>query len=101
MIQNFSARVSTWLLTWPYSNSRFLSFKGPVSWLLPGVVHGGPALVMAEADFHSQLGDLLGYDQKHFVHLLQLVVVPCASVLIFAFSFNRTRQDPLRELKAH
>ena len=35
MIRSFSARVSTWLFTWPYLDSGFLSLEGFVSWSLP------------------------------------------------------------------
>ena len=35
MIRSFSTRVSTWLLTWPYLDSGFLSIEGFVSWSLP------------------------------------------------------------------
>ena len=50
------------------------------------MVHCGLDLVLMGVGFHFQFVDLLNYDQKSFILLLQLVVAPCASILALALS---------------
>ena len=50
------------------------------------MVYCDPVPVLVEVDFHSQSRDLLGYDRKSFVLLLQLAIAPYALVLTFALS---------------
>ena len=64
-------------------------------------VYCGPDPILVGADFHSRFGDLPDYGQKNFVILLQVAVAPCISILTFALSSERTRQDLLRESKAY
>ena len=70
MIRSFSARVSTWLLTWPIPDSGFLSLERYVPSHCPKVVHYGPNLILVETGFHSRFGDLLNNGQRSSVLLL-------------------------------
>ena len=101
MIRIFSARVFFGLWTWPIPDSGFLLLERFISWSLPGAVYCGLDPVLVGADFHSQFGDLLDYDQRSSVLLLQPVIAACAPILTFALSSERTQQDSLRESKAY
>ena len=48
------------------------------------MVYGGPDPVLVEVGFHSRFRDLLNYNQRSSVLLLQLVVASYASFLPFA-----------------
>ena len=100
--------IQSFLLEFPFGSWLGQSrIRGSCPWKdlflghCPEVVYYGPDPILVGADFHSQFGDLFDYDKKSYVFLLQSITAPYALILTFALSSEWTRQDSLRELKAH